>query len=96
LHHWKKIVAPIAIAASVILLITLGNKQEQKVTFENLALSEIEYALESHFLEYDSETLINVYPEVGSSIEDLDLELTETNALESYLYETDLTNILQE
>ena len=94
ISNWKKVITPIAVAASLVIIITLGNLQQEEVTFENLALSEIEYALENNFLGYDSESLLEIFPEVEASISEIELELSEDNQLESYLYETDLSNII--
>ncbi len=96
LQNWKKIVVSIAVAASLILIFTIGNKQQKEVTFENLALSEIESALEDNFLGYNSETILEIFPELEASLADLDLEFSDHDNLESYLYEVDLSNILYE
>lgn len=96
LKNYKKILIPIAAAASMALLFTLGKKQQEEVSFENLALSEIEYALETNILDYDSESILEIFPEVETSLTDLEIVFSEEDNLEDYLYETDLSNLLYE
>jgi Glu-tRNA(Gln) amidotransferase subunit E-like FAD-binding protein len=94
LKNISKYVAPIAIAASFLIVFLLNNNTNT-ITFENLATSEIEEFIESGALNYDAESLATIFPEVTLEGTSYITTLSDTDVI-NYLNENDLEGLLLE
>lgn len=90
----SKYVAPIAIAASLLIIFIL-NSTSNNITFETLATSEIEEFIENGNIYYDAESLASIFPEV--TIEDTNyISTLSDSAVLNYLNEKDLETLIIE
>ncbi|UMB61350.1 hypothetical protein MHL31_03890 [Lutibacter sp. A80] len=90
----SKYIAPLAIAASFLLIFILNNTQDT-ITFDNLTTSEIEDFIDNDMLHYDAESLAAIFPEV--SLDDLNYTETIPDAdVVNYLNENDIDALLLE
>lgn len=89
-----KIVTPIAIAASLLLIFILNNNQKT-ITFDSLATSEIEQFIDNGFVDIDTESLAIAFSTVEIPVNNLDTSLSEDEVLD-YLYNEDLDAIIYE
>ena len=89
-----KFAAPIAIAASLLLIFILNNTSTN-VTFESLASSEIENWIDNGSIDIDALTIASLYPEIELNDEIYSDSLSDEEVLE-YLSQEDLENILYE
>lgn len=90
----SKYVAPIAIAASFLIIFMLNNTTDT-ITFDDLATSEIEEFIDNGMLYYDAESLATIFPEV--TLEDTNYITTLSDAeVINYLNENDLEALLLE
>lgn len=89
-----KYVAPIAIAASLLLVFIL-NTNQNKITFDALATSEIEQFIDNGFVDIDSESLALAFSTVEISIDNISAPISEDEVLD-YLYTEDLEAIIYE
>lgn len=89
-----KYVAPIAIAASLLLIFVLNNSSTN-VTFASLSSSEIENWIDNGSIDIDALTIASIYPEIELNDEIYSESLSDEEVLE-YLYQENLENILYE
>jgi hypothetical protein len=93
LKNITKFVAPIAIAASLLLIFTLNFKQ-QTISFDSLATSEIEQFIELGLIDFDSESLATVY-NIEIPTDNLTISLSNNEVLD-YLTDEDLESLIYE
>jgi hypothetical protein len=79
-NRLTKIIAPLAIAASLLLIFTLNN-QEKSITFESLATSDIENWIYNGNVEIDALSIASIYPNIEIS----DIIYTSTVTEEEYI-----------
>jgi len=89
-----KYVAPIAIAASLLLVFVLNNTSTN-VTFASLSSSEIENWIDNGSIDIDALTIASLYPEIELNDEIYSDSLTNEEVLE-YLYQENLEGIIYE
>ncbi|WP_456424205.1 hypothetical protein [Lutibacter sp.] len=89
-----KIIAPLAIAASLLLLFMLKN-DSNKITFDSLAATEIEDWINNGSIDIDASSIISLYPEIELNNEMLSINISDDEILE-YLYKEDLDEIIYE
>jgi len=89
-----KIIAPLAIAASLLLLFMLKN-DSNKITFDSLASTEIEDWINNGSIDIDASSIISLYPEIELNNEMLSINISDDEILE-YLYKEDLDEIIYE
>ncbi|WP_456379594.1 hypothetical protein [Lutibacter sp.] len=89
-----KFAAPIAIAASLLLIFILNNTSTN-VTFASLSSSEIENWIDNGSIDIDALTIASLYPEIELNDEIYSDSLSNEEVLE-YLYQENLENILYE
>ena len=94
LKKLSKYVAPIAIAASFLIIFIL-NSTSNNITFETLATSEIEEFIESGNINYDAESLASIFPEVTLEDTNYISTLSDSDVL-NYLNENDLETLIIE
>ena len=87
-----RIAAPIAIAASLLLIFTLNNNTNS-ITFESLAISDIEDWIDSGNLDIDASSIALLYPEIEINDENYGATISDDEVLE-YLFEEDLEEII--
>jgi len=89
-----KFAAPLAIAASLLLIFTLNTEQDS-ITFESIAASDIESWIENGNIDIDALNIASIYPEIELNNEIYSSSLTDEEVLE-YLYEENLEEIIYE
>ncbi|WP_457611392.1 hypothetical protein [Lutibacter sp.] len=89
-----KIIAPAAIAASLLLIFILKN-DSSKITFDSLATTEIEDWINSGGIDIDALSIVSMYPEIELNNEILTSSISDNEVLE-YLYKEDLDEIIYE
>ncbi len=89
-----KFLAPIAIAASLLLVFVLNNNSTT-VTFESLASSEIETWIDNGNIDIDALSIASIYPEIELNNEIYSASLSDDEVFE-YLNEEDLEDIIYE
>ncbi len=89
-----KFAAPIAIAASL-LLIFVVNKNSKTVTFDSLASSEIETWIDNGGMDIDALSIVSIYPDIELNNEIYSASLSDDEVLE-YLNEEYLDEIIFE
>ena len=94
LKNFTKYIAPIAIAASLLLLFILNTNQES-VSFESLAITEIEALIDQGIVDADTDLLAATFSDIELSTEQQNSFLTETEALD-YLSDEDLEMLMYE
>ena len=87
-----KYFAPIAIAASLLLIFIL-NTNKDTVTFESLATAEIEQFIDYGMIDIDTQTLASTFSDIEIKTEELDLLLSDTEVL-NYLTDEDLETFM--
>lgn len=90
----SKYVAPLAIAASLLLIFVL-NTAKKSVTFDSLATTEIEQFVESGMIDINMENLAAVFTDFEYPVENLTNSITDEEVLE-YLTIEDLETIIYE
>ncbi len=88
----SKYLAPIAIAASLLLIFTL-NTNKDKVTFDSLATAEIEQFIDYGIIDIDTQTLASTFSDIEIKTEEFDLSLTDSEVL-NYLTDEDLETFI--
>ena len=89
-----KFAAPIAIAASLLLVFVL-NKNSTTVTFDSLASSEIETWIDNGGMDIDALSIVSIYPDIELNNEIYSASLSDEEVLE-YLNEEYLDEIIFE
>jgi len=89
-----KYVAPIAIAASLLLVFVLNNTPAT-VTFDSIASSEIESWIDNGNIDIDALSIASLYPEIELNDEMYSNSLTNEEILD-YLYEENFEDIIYE
>jgi len=89
-----KFLAPIAIAASLLLIFML-NSTNETVTFDSLATAEIEQFIDYGMIDIDEQTLARAFDDLEYQTEELITSLSDNETLE-YLYDEDLEIIMYE
>lgn len=87
-----KYIAPIAIAASLLLIFVLNNNTTS-VSFDSLTSLEIENWINNGSVDYDALSVASMYPEIELNNDVLTTYISDEEVLE-YLYEEDLENII--
>lgn len=93
-NRLTKIIAPIAIAASLLLIFMLKDNPS-KITFDSLASTEIEDWINNGSIDIDALSIISMYPEIELNNEMLSVSISDDEVLE-YLYKEDLDEIIYE
>lgn len=93
-NRFIKFAAPIAIAASILLVFTLNNTPET-ITFDTLTSSEIENWIDNGSVDIDALNIISIYPEIELNDEIYSYSLSDEEVL-NYLYEENLEDIIYE
>lgn len=88
----SKYLAPIAVAASLLLIFTL-NINKKTITFESLATSDIEQFIDYGMVDIDTQTLASTFSDIEIKTEELDLLLSDTEVL-NYLTDEDLETFI--
>lgn len=92
----KSKLTPIAIAASLLLIFTLGNiNKANAVTFENISSNDIEAWVENGYLIFNTEDFTSQVTDTALELDNFSNIYTHEQALD-FLQETDLENILFE
>ncbi len=94
LKRISKYIAPIAIAASFLLVFLLNNTPNT-ITFNDLTTTEIEEFIDNDMLYYDAESIALVFPDVTLEDTNFISTLSDTE-VENYLNENDLESLLLE
>lgn len=94
LHTFTKYIAPIAIAASLLLIFVL-NSNPKEVSFDSLATSEIEQLIEDGVLDIDTDLITASFSDVELQTEEFNSFISDNEALE-YLSDEDLEILLYE
>jgi hypothetical protein len=89
-----KFVAPIAIAASLLLIFIL-NYSTNAVSFDSLAISEIENWIDNGTIDIDASSIASMYPDIELNDDYFSSSISDTEVLE-YLYEEDLDELIYE
>ncbi|MBN4082823.1 hypothetical protein JYT50_00390 [bacterium AH-315-A23] len=89
-----KFAVPIAIAASLLLFFML-NDDSNTVTFDSLALSEIENWIDNGTIDIDASSIASIYPEIELNNDYVSSSISDNEVLE-YLYEEDLEEIMND
>ena len=87
-------IAPIAIAASLLLIFIL-NTNQKTITFDSLATSEIEQFIDNGFVDINSESLALAFSSVEIPTNIMSATISEEEVLD-YLYTEDLEAIIYE
>jgi len=90
----SKLLIPIAVAASLLLVFTLNNTSN-KITFDSIATSEIENFIDKGTIDIDAMQLATIYPDIDLNINSISADIT-TNEVLEYLYKEDLTELIYE
>lgn len=94
LKRISKVMIPIAIAASLLLIFVL-NSTQKTVTFESLATAEIEQFIDFGMIDIDTQTLASAFSDIDLETEKFELQLTDNEVL-NYLTDEDLETIIYE
>ena len=89
-----KFIAPIAIAASLLLVFVLNNNSTN-VSFDSLTLNEVENWIANGSIDYDALSVASMYPEIELKNEIFTISISDNEVLD-YLYEEDLEAIIYE
>ena len=89
-----KYIAPIAIAASFLIIFLLNNNSRE-ITFESIASKEIEEFIDLGHIDYDAESLTIIFPNIELDDNNFISSLSENDVLE-YLNENDLEELFYE
>lgn len=89
-----KYLAPIAIAASFLLIFML-NSTNETVTFDSLATAEIEQFIDFGMIDIDTQTLSSAFDDVDLQTVTLNTTISDNETLE-YLFDEDLETIMYE
>jgi hypothetical protein len=91
---FSKFIAPIAIAASLLLIFTLTNTQKS-ITFESLAASDIENWIENGNIDIDALNIVSMYPNIELN-DDIYTSTISDEEVIDYLNTEDLDLIIYE
>ncbi|WP_111708469.1 hypothetical protein [Lutibacter citreus] len=94
INRISRYLAPIAIAASFLILFLINNNNS-KITFDTLAAAEIEEFINNGEVDYDLETLSVVFPDVEINNVNSINSLSDSDVFE-YLNESDLEEFIYE
>lgn len=89
-----KYVAPLAIAASFLLIFILNNNS-QNISFESIASSEIEEFIENGSINFDAESLTLVFPDIELDDTDFISSISDSAVLD-YLNENEIEELFYE
>ena len=87
--------APLAIAASLLLIFMLNTKQQEPVTFASLETAEIEAFINNGLVDIEPENLANAFSDIEFPTTILTTSLTE-NEVYDYLTDEDLETLIYE
>ena len=90
----SKYAVPLAIAASLLLLIILTNN-DNTITFDSIATSEIEESIENGLIDIDAENLATIFSDIEITENNLVAALSDDEVLE-YLSNEELDEIIYE
>ncbi len=93
-NKFTRIAAPLAIAASLLLIFMLNNNS-QNITFDSLASSDIENWIDNGGIDIDAYSIASIYPEIELTNDMYSDTLSDDEVLD-YLYEEDLEDIIYE
>jgi hypothetical protein len=88
----SKYLAPLAVAASLLLIFTL-NTYKKTVTFESLATTDLEQFIDYGMVDIDTQTLASAFSDIEIETEEFNLSLTDTEVL-NYLSDEDLETFI--
>lgn len=91
----SKYLAPIAIAASFLIIFLINNNSTSQITFESLAATEIEEFINNGEIDYDLETLSSVFSDFEVNNVD-SIELLSDSDVFNYLNNSDLEEFIYE
>jgi hypothetical protein len=91
----SKIITPIAIAASLLLIIYLNTFNNNTLTIDSISTAAIESYFEENQNNIDITSIASLYNENELNDESFDIEISNTE-VENYLSEEDLENIIYE
>ncbi|MBT8316186.1 MAG: hypothetical protein HKP59_01015, partial [Lutibacter sp.] len=91
---FSKFIAPIAIAASLLLIFTLTNNQKP-VTFESIAASDIENWIDNGNIDIDALNIVSMYPDIELN-DDIYTSTISDEEVIDYLNTEDLDLIIYE
>lgn len=94
IRNIAKYVAPIAVAASLLLFVILKTNQKE-VTFDSLATTEIEHFIESGLVDISPSTLLETFNEIDISEANFTVNISDEEVL-NYLTVEDLETIIYE
>ncbi len=89
-----KVIAPIAIAASLLLIFTLNTKQNS-ISFDSLATADIENWIDNGNIDIDALNMDSIYSDIELNNDMYSASLSDEEVLD-YLYEEDLEEIIYE
>jgi len=89
-----KFIAPIAIAASLLLVFVLNNNSTT-VSFESLAVTDIESWIDNGSIDIDALSIASIYPDIELDTKMYSVSLTDEEVLD-YLYEENLEELIYE
>ena len=89
-----KFIAPIAIAASLLLVFVLNNNSTT-VSFESLAVTDIESWIDNGNIDIDALNMASIYPDIELDTKMYSVSLTDEEVLD-YLYEENLEELIYE
>jgi len=89
-----KFIAPIAIAASLLLVFVLNNNSTT-VSFESLAVTDIESWIDNGSIDIDALSIASIYPDIELDTKIYSVSLTDEEVLD-YLYEENLEELIYE
>lgn len=89
-----KYIAPVAIAASLLLIFVLNNNST-KVSFDSLTFNEVENWIVNGSVDYDALSVASMYPEIELKNEIFPISISDNEVLD-YLYDEDLEAIIYE
>ena len=89
-----KFAVPIAVAASLLLIFTVTNNKNT-VTFESLAISDIENWINNGTIDIDASSIASIYPDIELNNDYFSSSISDNEVLE-YLYEEYLDEIIYE
>ena len=91
---FARVVAPLAIAASLLLIFILKN-DTTTLTFDSLTSSDIENWIDNGGIDIDALSIASIYPEIELNNDMYSATLSDNEVL-NYLYEEDLDEIIYE
>jgi len=90
-----KYIAPLAIAASLLLIFILNSKQQETITFDSLATTEIEEFIESGLVDINTDNLELAFSDIELSPSNISTSISDDEVFE-YLAIEDIENIIIE